>query len=119
MKIHLKRYITLWSKNKEKFDEFRDNYFDINNQEIIYGMSLETIRNNYSHHKSMTVKDFFYNKTWEELKNTLKNITPPDLMKFKKHYQKNLIRLFETLIDDKFINFKFRKELWTYVETGL
>ena len=42
-------YIMRPSKSKEKFDEFRDNYFDINNQvwlSMDYELIVKTIRNN-------------------------------------------------------------------------
>ena len=97
-------------KTKEKFDEFRDNYFDINNKKQLLTPYL-----------SMTIKDFFYNKTWEELNKPFQKHHVVNAFeefkkfKFKKHINLQLgagvDKLFETLIDDKFINFKFRKRV--------
>ena len=62
----------------------------------------------------MTVKDFFYDKTWEELNKPFQKhhvvnaFEEFKMFKFKKHINLQLgagvDKLFETLIDDKFIN---------------
>ena len=111
-------------KPKEKFDEFRDNYYDINNQAGYLWHEL-IARNNKKQlitpYLSMTVKDFFYNMTWEEVNKPFQKhhvVTAFEefkKFKFKKHINLQLgagvDKLFETLIDDKFINFKFRKRV--------
>ena len=57
-------------KTKEKFDEFRNNYFDYNNQAGYLWHEL-VARNNKKQfltpYLSLRVKEFFYNMTWEEL----------------------------------------------------
>jgi hypothetical protein len=111
-------------KSKEKFDEFRDNYFDINNQAGYLWHEL-IARNNKKQlitpYLSLPVKDFFYGKTWEEVNKPFQKhhvVTAFEEFKnfeFKKHINLQLgagvDKLFETLIDDKFINFKFRKRV--------
>ena len=111
-------------KSKEKFDEFRDNYFDINNQAGYLWHEL-IARNNKKQlitpYLSMTIKDFFYNKTWEELNKPFQKHHVVNAFeefkkfKFKKHINLQLgagvDKLFETLLEDKFINFKFRKRV--------
>ena len=113
-----------YKHTKEKFDEFRDNYFDINNQAGYLWHEL-IARNNKKQlltpYLSMTIKDFFYNKTWEELNKPFQKHHVVNAFeefkkfKFKKHINLQLgagvDKLFETLIDDKFINFKFRKRV--------
>ena len=110
-------------KSKEKFDEFRDNYFDINNQAGYLWHEL-IARNNKKQlitpYLSFIVKDFFYSKTWEELNKPFQKHHVVNAFeefkkfKFKKHINLQLggvDKLFEKLIDDKFINFKFRKRV--------
>jgi len=111
-------------KSKEKFDEFRDNYYDINNQAGYLWHEL-IARNNKKQlitpYLSLPVKDFFYSKTWEEVNKPFQKHHVVTAFKefkkfeFKKHINLQLgagvDKLFETLIDDKFINFKFRKRV--------
>ena len=111
-------------KTKEKFDEFRDNYFNINNQAGYLWHEL-IARNNdkqfLTPYLSLTVKEFFYDMTWEEVNKPFQKHHVVNAFeefkkfKIKKHINLQLgagvDKLFETLLKDKFINFKFRKRV--------
>ena len=111
-------------KTKLKFDEFRDNYFDIKNQAGFQWH--ERIARNHNKqviapYLSLPVKEFFYNKDWYELNEPFQKhhvVTAFDefkKFKFKKHINLQLgagvDKLFETLIDNKRININNRKRV--------
>ena len=111
-------------KTKAKFDEFRDNYFDYFNQ-AGYLWHERIARNNgkqfITPYLSMRVRDFFYAKDWYELNEPFQKHTVVNAfyefknLKVKKHINlqlgSNIDKLFETLIDNKKINFKNRKRV--------
>ena len=111
-------------KTKQKFDEFRDIYFDIKNQ-AGYQWHERLARNNKKQvivpYLSLPVKEYFYSKDWYELNEPFQKhhvVTAFDefkQFKFKKHINLQLgsgvDKLFETLIDNKRINFKNRKRV--------
>ena len=112
-------------KSKEKFDEFRDNYFDINNQAGYLWHEL-IARNNKKQlitpYLSLPVKDFFYGKTWEEVnkpfqKHHVRNAFDEfkKIGKIKNHLNlqidSGIVNLFESLLPNKEINFKNRSRI--------
>jgi asparagine synthetase B (glutamine-hydrolysing) len=111
-------------KPKSKFDEFRDMYFDIKNQ-AGFQWHERIARNNdkqvIAPYLSLPVKEFFYNKDWNELNKPFQKhhvVTAfPEFKKFKHKKHINLQlgagvdKLFEKLLDDKKINFKKRKRI--------
>jgi asparagine synthetase B (glutamine-hydrolysing) len=111
-------------KTKAKFDEFRNNYFDYFNQ-AGYLWHERIARNNgkqfITPYLSMRVRDFFYSKDWYELNEPFQKHIVVNAFdefkqfKFKKHINlqlgSNIDKLFETLIDNKKINFKNRKRV--------
>jgi len=115
---------TLDTTIASKFNEFRKNYFDYFNQ-AGYLWHERVARNNNKQfitpYLSMSVKDWFYSKNWYELNEPFQKhhvVTAFDefkKFKFKKHINlqlgSNIDKLFETLIDNKKINFKKRKRV--------
>ena len=111
-------------KTKEKFDEFRNNYFDYNNQAGYLWHEL-VARNNdkqlITPYLAFRVKEFYYEKTWEELNKPFQKhhvvtaFSEFKKFKFKKHINLQLgagiDKLFETLLDNKTINYKNRKRV--------
>jgi len=111
-------------KTKQKFDEFRDNYFDIKNQ-AGYQWHERLARNNKKQlivpYLSLPVKEYFYSKDWYELNEPFQKHHVVNAFdefkqfKFKKHINLQLgsgvDKLFETLIDNKKVNFKNRKRV--------
>ncbi len=111
-------------KTKQKFDEFRDNYFDYYNQ-AGYLWHERIARNNdkqlITPYLSFRVKDYFYNKDWYELNepfqkhNVVNSFDEFKKFKFKKHINLQLgagiDKLFETLLDNRKVNFKNRKRV--------
>ena len=117
-----KKALINYKHTQELFDEFRDNYFK------------PDMRAGYNWHKKISdehekifvtpylddrVKQFFYSKSWDELnkpyqKHHVRDAFPQfKLIKnVKKHLNlqidSGIINLFETLIDNKEINFKGR-----------
>jgi asparagine synthetase B (glutamine-hydrolysing) len=117
-----KKALINYKHTQELFDEFRDNYFK------------PDMRAGYNWHKKISdehkkifvtpylddsVKNFFYSKSWDELnkpyqKHHVRDAFPQfKLIKnVKKHLNlqidSGIINLFETLIDNKEINFKGR-----------
>ena len=112
-------------KTKQKFDEFRDNYYDIKNQAgYIWHNRVAEMNNKkfITPYLTESVKQYFYNMTWLELNNpTQKHHVRKAFKKefmntgVKKHINLQLgsgvDKLFETLIDNKKINFKNRKRV--------
>ena len=111
-------------QTKEKFDEFRNNYFDYNNQAGFLWHEL-VARNNgkqfLTPYLSLSVREFFYNMTWEELNKPFQKHIVVNAFeefkkfKFKKHINLQLgagvDKIFERLLDNKTINFKNRKRV--------
>jgi asparagine synthetase B (glutamine-hydrolysing) len=112
-------------KPKSKFDEFRDTYFDKKNQAgYIWHNRVAEMNNKkfITPYLTESVKQYFYNMTWLELNNpTQKHHVRKAFKKefmntgVKKHINLQLgsgvDKLFETLIDNKKINFKNRKRV--------
>ena len=126
--ININNVSNIWAfrkgKTKQKFDEFRDNYFDYYNQ-AGYLWHERIARNNdkqlITPYLSFRVKDYFYNKDWYELNepfqkhNVVNSFDEFKKFKFKKHINLQLgagiDKLFETLLDNRKVNFKNRKRV--------
>jgi len=121
-------------KTKQKFDEFRDDYFDVNARagyiwhNRVASKYNKTFITPYLNEK---IKDYFYNMDWYQLNQPFQKhhvVSAFDefkKFKFKKHINLQLgsgvDKLFEKLLNVKEINFKNRKRVmdicrdWTKV----
>jgi len=108
-------------KSKEKFDEFRKNYFDVNNRAGYnwhHRIAIQHNKNFITPYLDEKVTKFFWEKDWYELNQPFqKHHVVTAFEEFKKYKFKKHINLqlgsgidkhFETLIDNKRINLKNR-----------
>ena len=120
-----KRYCIEHNMKQETFDQFRDNYFLPENTAGLQAHKLisdhrgKVLINPYLDPK---VKEFFYNKTWKELnkpvqKHHIRNAFD-EFKKFGKiknhqnlHLAAGVDKVFETLLNNKKINFRNRKRV--------
>tara|TARA_B100000287_G_scaffold335658_1_gene321218 strand:- start:12 stop:506 length:495 start_codon:yes stop_codon:yes gene_type:complete len=120
-----KKAMIHFKHTQELFDKFRDNYFK---PDMCAGYNWHKKVADLHNKKFITpyltdsVKNFFYSKSWDELnKPTQKHHVRDAFDEFKlignvkKHLNLQIdcgiIELFETLIDNKSVNFKNRKRI--------